>query len=62
MKLGDLVRVSNPNLMDAQTKRYPHLSEIGVVVGLEGSHPVVHFPSMKLRMALGFLEVISESG
>jgi len=39
-------------------EQYPHLNEVGIVVGWDSYHPIVHYSIGPLRMAKGRLEVL----
>jgi len=60
VKVGDLVRSRHESRPES-VKIYPHLEEIGIVVGWEGSHPIVLYPSERLTQAKSMLKVVNTS-
>jgi len=59
MKIGDLVEFKREGCSPHALKLYPHLREVGMVVGWESFHPIVVFPSGIKRAAKGQLRMVS---
>ena len=59
MKIGDLVKMKD-SVMRAihRPEQFPHLAEVGIVVGWDSYHPIVHYSIGPIRMAKGRLEVL----
>jgi hypothetical protein len=53
VKVGDLIEFKRENCAPAVLSLYPHLREMGMVVGWESFHPIVIFPSGIKRVAKG---------
>jgi len=60
MKVGDLVRSRHESRPES-VKIYPHLAEIGIVAGFDGTHPIVLYPSARLMQNKNMLEIVNES-
>jgi hypothetical protein len=63
MKIGDLVKVKDDWLDRARSRtevvaQWPHLAEVGIVVGWESYHPIIHYSSGRKIMAKQRLEVL----
>ena len=59
MKIGDLVRFKDPDLLG--NKHFPFMKETGIVMEWDGIHPVVLFPSVMKTFLKNRLVVVSKS-